>query len=131
MNRVNCIQRLMGWCFFVVLLCSFSYRIVPVVTLAGQTNGRIDAQKFSQYKALHINTSRGENCSLEMFTLYHISLTKEMEEFQGHQCEFSNSIVESIQRAEKGDKYVFFNIKVKCAGDKTPVTVNALNFNIK
>ncbi|CAA6814710.1 MAG: Unknown protein, partial [uncultured Aureispira sp.] len=30
-----------------------------------------------------------------------------------------------------GDKYIFINVMVQCEGDRTPIDVNPLNFNIK
>ena len=134
MDRVNGFH-LCFWCIMFFLFSSFSariaYRVIPSVTLGGKTKGRIDAKIFSNYSELNINGGRGDNCHLVVYTLYHISLKKEMEEFKGNECHLPQSIIKAIRAAKSGDKYVFFNIKVQCDGDKTPIKVNSLNFNIK
>ena len=131
MNRVNRIGGLIGWSCLLLLLCSFAYRVVPMVFLGGKTYGRIEAKEFIQYTGLHLNPEQAERCEIEHYTLYHISLCKAMEELKGYEADFSSDIIKSVKSAEKGDKYIFFNIYVKCTDNNQATKVNALNFNIK
>lgn len=114
----------------IVLCSSFAYRIIPVVTLNGQTGGYISSHKFSTYNNLEIDTA-SHACKVSKYTLYHISLTKDVKVFKGTHASFSAPVLESVHDAEKGDKYIFINVMVQCDGDKTPIDVNPLNFNIK
>ncbi|CAA6803249.1 MAG: Unknown protein [uncultured Aureispira sp.] len=114
-----------------ILFCSsFAYRVIPVVTLNGQTSGDISSLKFSTYNNLALD-SLNHACTVSQYTLYHISLTKEVEVFKGTHSRFSPPVQKSVHRAEKGDKYIFINVMVQCEGDRTPIDVNPLNFNIK
>lgn len=131
MNKVNRTCGLIGWSCLLFLLCSFAYRVIPMVSIGGKTYGRIEAEEFAKYKALHLNPEQAERCEIKRYTLYHISLCKAMEELKGHQAQFSSEIAKSIKSAEKGDKYIFFNIYVKCTDNDQATKVNALNFNIK
>jgi hypothetical protein len=114
----------------IVLCSSFAYRIIPVVTLNGQSSGYISSHKFSTYNNLEIDTLN-HACKVSQYTLYHISLTKDVEVFKGTQAVFSPPVQKSVYDAEKGDKYIFINVMVQCNGDKTPIDVNPLNFNIR
>lgn len=116
---------------FILLLCSsFSYRVIPVVTLDRKISGSISAFKFSKYHSLGIDTIN-HACTVSQYTLYHISLTKDVEVFKGTKAKFSRPIQKSVAHAEKGDKYIFINVMVQCQGDHIPITVNPLNFNIR
>lgn len=114
----------------IVLCSSFAYRIIPVVTLNGLTSGYISSQVFSTYNSLEID-QLNHACKVSKYTLYHISLTKDVEVFKGTQATFSSPVQKSVYDAEKGDKYIFINVMVQCDGDKTPIGVNPLSFNIK
>jgi len=114
----------------IVLCSSFAYRIIPVVTLNGQSSGYISSHKFSTYNNLEIDTLN-HACTISQYTLYHISLTKDVEVFKGTCAAFSPPVQKSVYDAEKGDKYIFINVMVQCHGDKTPINVNPLNFNIR
>ncbi|WMX12206.1 MULTISPECIES: hypothetical protein [unclassified Aureispira] len=116
---------------FILLFCSsFAYRVIPVVTLNGQTSGSIFSHEFSKYDGLHIDTTN-HSCAVSHYTLYHISLTKDIAIYKGTCATFSPPIQASVQQAEKGDKYIFINVKVHCQGERIPIHVNPLNFNIK
>lgn len=130
MNSLEYIQKA-GIGLLIILICSsFTYRVIPMVTLNGQTNGSISSVEFSRYNNLEIDTLN-HACTVSQYTLYHISLTKDVEVFKGVQAAFSPPIQAAVVRAEKGDKYIFINVMVQCNGDKIPVVVNALSFNIK
>lgn len=131
MDSLKYIKNLGGCCLLFLVLCSASYRILPVVSINGVTKGYVDAIEFSQYKMLNVHSNRSNDCNIEFYTMYHISLTKDVTILKGTTCGFSDSIQQEIHQAEKGDKYIFINVKVRCEGDKKAVNVNALNFNIK
>ena len=130
MNKSEYAWKVILGVLLVVLCSSFAYRIIPVVTLNGQTSGYINSHTFSTYNSLEID-SLNHACKVSKYTLYHISLTKDVEVFKGTQANFSPSIQKSVYDAEKGDKYIFINVMVQCSGDRTPINVNPLNFNIK
>jgi hypothetical protein len=130
MNSLECTWKIILGILLIVLSSSFAYRVIPIVTLNGQTSGYISSHKFSTYNSLDIDTLN-HACTVSKYTLYHISLTKEVEVFKGDRATFSPPVQKSVYLAEKGDKYIFINVMVKCQGDKTPVAVNPLNFNIK
>jgi hypothetical protein len=130
MNSLEFIQKIGIGMLLIVSCSSFVYRVIPMVTLNGQTNGSISSAEFSTYNNLDIDTIN-HACMISQYTLYHISLTKDVEVFKGAQATFSPPVQESIFRAERGDKYIFINVKVQCKGDQIPIVVNPLNFNIK
>ncbi|MFT5646468.1 MAG: hypothetical protein ACI976_001150 [Aureispira sp.] len=130
MNRSEYTGEVIFGLLLVVLCASFSYRIIPMVTLNGQCSGLISSHKFSTYNNLEIDTLN-HACKVSQYTMYHISLTKDIEVFKGTQAAFSPPIQKSVYDAERGDKYVFINVMVQCNGDKTPINVNPLNFNIR
>lgn len=130
MNSLEYIQKIGLGILLIVSCSSFVYRIIPVVTLNGQTSGSISSAEFSRYNNLAIDTLN-HACIVSQYTLYHISLTKDVEVFKGAQATFSPPVQASIFRAEKGDKYIFINVMVQCKGDQMPLAVNPLSFNIK
>jgi hypothetical protein len=130
MNSSEYIWKIILGISFIVFSSSFAYRIIPVVTLNGQTGGFVSSREFSTYNNLEIDTLN-HACTVSQYTLYHISLTKDVEVFKGTRAAFSPPVQKSVYLAEKGDKYIFINVMVQCHGDKSPVAVNPLNFNIK
>lgn len=130
MNSLEYLWKISTGVLIALLCTSFSYRVVPIVTLNGRTNGAISSYEFSQYKCLNIDTLN-HSCIVSKYTLYHISLTKDVEVFKGTKANFSSPIQAAVHIAERGDKYIFINVMVQCNGDKTPVIVNPLSFNIR
>ncbi|BDS11708.1 hypothetical protein [Aureispira anguillae] len=131
MNSLKHLKNLSIGCLMLLLFCAASYRIIPVVSLNGMTNGPIEVNNFIRNTHLEITCPRSRDCAIHTYTMYHISLTKELQIIKGKQCAFSPSIQAAIKQAEKGDKYIFIGVKVRCEGDVKSISVNPLNFNIK
>ena len=106
----------------------------PIIHMGNKRGGSMGVQELRAQLGLSApfeNIGIDSKCTITSFTLYHKPHNELPKEYESESGRFQGEVLAVVKNAQQHDQYHFYNIRVRCPGDKASRPLHSIAFFVR